>query len=75
MANQELTCATDETKLWLSPSVKQHQNPCSGPLPVYQDLSMHHDWPFNKGIVDLQIRIKGNSKLINQINKINTIWS
>ena len=36
---------------------------------------MHYDRPFNKAIVDLPIRIKGNSKLINQINKINTIWS
>ena len=59
MANQELTCATDEPKLWLSPSVKQHQNPCSGPLPVYQDLSMHHDWPVKNAIVDLLIKSKG----------------
>ena len=37
---------------------------------------MHYDRPFNKAIVDLPIRIKGNSKLINQINKIiYTIWS
>ena len=25
----ELACATDEIKLWLSLSVKQHQNTCS----------------------------------------------
>ena len=36
---------------------------------------MHYDRPFKKAIVDLPFRIKGNSKLINQINKINTIWS
>ena len=30
--NKFLAWATDETKLFLSPSVKQHQNPSSGPL-------------------------------------------
>lgn len=30
--NKFLAWARDETKLWLSPSVKQRQNPCSGPL-------------------------------------------
>ena len=30
--NKFLAWATDETKLFLSPSVKQRQNPCSGPL-------------------------------------------
>ena len=43
-----LACATDETKLWLSPSAKQRQNPCSGPHPVHQDLSTRHDWPVRK---------------------------
>ena len=47
-------CATDETKLWLSPSAKQCRNPCSGSPPVYQDLSMRHDWPVKKAIVDFQ---------------------
>ena len=37
-----LACATDETKLWLSPCAKQLWNPCSGPPPVYQDFSMLH---------------------------------
>ena len=56
-------CATDETKLWLSPSAKQRQNPCCGPSPGYQDLSMCHDWPVKKAIVDLPIRrMKRNSK-------------
>ena len=47
-------CATDETKLWLSPPAKQCRNPCSGYPPVYQDLSMRHDWPVKKAIVDFQ---------------------
>ena len=29
---------------------------------MYQDLSTHHDWPVRKVIVDLPIRMKGNSK-------------
>ena len=37
--------ATDETKLWLRPSVKQRRNPCSRSPAVYQDLSTCHDWP------------------------------
>ena len=42
-----VACATDGAKLLLtvSPSAKQHQHPCSGSLPVYQDLNMYHDWP------------------------------
>ena len=57
-----LACATDETKLWLSPSAKQRRNPCSRPPPVYQDLNTRHDWPVKRAIVDLPIRMKGNSK-------------
>ena len=40
--------ATDETKLWLSPSVKQRRNPCSGSSPVHQDWSTRHDWTVKK---------------------------
>ena len=58
-----LACPTDETKLWLRPSAKQCRNPCCGPPLVYQDLSMRHDWPVQKAIVDLPVRLKGNSKL------------
>ena len=29
--NQDIACTTNETKLWLSPSVKQCWNPCYGP--------------------------------------------
>ena len=50
---------TDETEIWLSLSAKQCWNPCSGSPPVYQDLSMHHDWLVKKAIVDLPIRLKG----------------
>ena len=32
------------------------------PAPVYQDLRKRHDWPLKKAIVDLPIRLKGNSK-------------
>ena len=45
----------------LSPAAKQHQSPCSGFPPVYQDLSRRHDWPVKKAVVDLPIRLKGNS--------------
>ena len=53
---------TDGTKLPVSLSVKQQQNSFSGPSPVYQELSMHHDWPVYKAIVNLPIRLRGNSK-------------
>ena len=59
-----VTCATDETKLWLRPSVKQNRNPCSGSSPVYQDWSTRHYWPVKKAIVDLRIRLEGNLKRI-----------
>ena len=53
-------------KTLLSPSTKQRRNPCSAPFPspapVYQDLRTRHDWPLKKAIVDLPIRLKGNSK-------------
>ena len=34
-----------EIQILLSPSAKQCRNPCSGPTPVYQDLSTRCDWP------------------------------
>ena len=43
-------------------SAKQQQNPCSGSPPVYQDLSMYHDWLVKKATVNLPISMKGNSK-------------
>ena len=57
-----LACTPDETKLWLSPSAKQRRNSCSGPPPVYQDLSTRHDWTVKKAIIDWPIRMKRNSK-------------
>ena len=49
---------------WLSSSAEQHQNPCSGSPPVYQYLSLHHNWPVNKAIVNMPVRLNGNLKLI-----------
>ena len=58
-------CAIDETKLWLSLSVCQTApKSLFWAPPVYQDLSTHHDWSVKKGMVDLLIRLKGNSKRI-----------
>ena len=34
------------------------------PIPVYQHLSMQHDCPVKKAIVDLPIKMKGNWKYI-----------
>ena len=34
----------------------------SGPLAVFQDLSAPHGWPIKKVMVDLPVRLKGNSK-------------
>ena len=56
--------ATDETKVWLSPSVKERRNPCSRSPTVYLDLSTRHDWPVKNAIVDLPIRLKGHLKRI-----------
>ena len=47
---------------WLSLTVKQHWNPCSGSTPVYQDLSTRHNWSIIKAIVDLPIRLQTNLK-------------
>ena len=54
-------CARDETKLWLSLSAPKS---LFWDPPVYQDLSTHHDWSVKKGMVDLPISLKGNSKRI-----------
>ena len=48
-----LACATDETKLWLIPSVKQHRNPCSGSPAVYLNSNMRHNWSV-KNAIDCQ---------------------
>ena len=49
--------------LRLSPSTKQGRNPCSRSPPVYHDLSTRHDWTVKNPIVNLPIRLKGNSKI------------
>ena len=51
LCHWKLSLRADEIKLWLTPSVKQCQNPCSGLPAVYPDLSMHHDWPVKKALV------------------------
>ena len=55
-------CVKDITQLLLSPSGKQRQNPCSGSPAEYQDLSMCHDWPVRKAIVDFPMKMKQNLK-------------
>ena len=42
----------------VSLSAKQPRKPCSRSPPVYQDLSMRHDWSVKNAIVVLPIRIK-----------------
>ena len=43
-----------------------------GPHPVYQDLGTRHDWPVENAIVDLPIRLMGNSKRISS-NSLNPL--
>ena len=64
-----MACTTDKTELLLSLSAKQFQNPRPGPPPVYQDSSVHHDWPVKKTIVDLPISMKENLTLLGAQNK------
>lgn len=52
-----------EINFWLSQSAKHCWNPCSGPLPVYQDLIMRYDWPVKRAIINLPIRSKQNTTL------------
>ena len=70
----KIAYATDETNLWLSPSAKQSRNPCSGPSPVYQDFSTHHDWSVKKAIVDLPIRMQRDSKRISG-DLLSPLWA
>ena len=62
--HDKLAYTTKETKLWLTSSAKQRRTPCSGPPNVYQDLRARHDWSVENTIVNLPIRLKGNSKRI-----------
>ena len=47
-----------EINFQLSPSAKQHQNPCYGPSPAYQDLRTCRDWPVKKAIVNLPVKLE-----------------
>ena len=53
-------CATEGTK-FLVKSVCE-KAPCSWLPPVVRGFESHHDWPINKAVVDLPIRLTGNSK-------------
>ena len=58
-----LAFSIDGTKLLVkSMCPSQRRNPCSGPLSVYQDMSMHHDWPVKKPLFSWLISLKQNSK-------------
>ena len=70
-----LACTTDKTKLWLSLSEKQHQDPCPRPPPMYQDLSMCNDWPFIAKFV-VSVMVKGtNNGLIEWLINCFIDWS
>ena len=56
----------------LSPSVKQRGNPCSGPPPVFRDLRKRHDYPDNKFIVNVLIKLRVNTKGIS-INSLSPL--
>ena len=59
-----VACATDEIKLWFSPSVKLRQNPCSSP-PTCVPGCEYAPWLARyKAIVDLPIRLNRTSKRI-----------
>ena len=56
-----LACTTDKVKLCLSPSAKQHRNPCSSPHLCTRIWVRAMIGLLKKPIVDLSIRLKGNS--------------
>ena len=58
-------CTTDKSKL-LVKSVYETapKSLVWAPTRVFQDLSTCHDWPVNKAIINLPIRLKGNLKRI-----------
>ena len=41
---------------------------------MYQDLSTRHDWPVKNVIVDLSIKMKGNSKHSSG-NSLSPLWA
>ena len=58
-----IACAKNEPIL-VKYVCEKASSPCSGPTPAYQDMSTRHDWPIKKAIVDLPIRMKGNSNAL-----------
>ena len=52
-----------EINFWLSLSMKQRQNHRSRPLPAYQDLRMHHDWPVEKYHYQFANQVKGKFEM------------
>ena len=54
-----LVWATEETKLWYLHLWNSAKILVLAP-PVYQDLSMCHNWPVQQATVDLPINMKGN---------------
>ena len=64
----KIACVSEELNYWISPSAKQCQKPCSVPSLVYQHLSTFmsaiFNWPVNKAIFNLPIRLKGASRHI-----------
>ena len=63
----KIACVSEELNYWISPSAKQRQKPCSVPSLVYQQFEyiyVCHNWPVNKAIFNLPIRLKGASRHI-----------
>ena len=59
-----IACTADKTKLWLSLSAKQQQNPCSGhPCTCIPGFEFDYDWPAKYMPLSIcQSKMKGNSK-------------
>ena len=57
-------CATDGSKLLIKSIYGTAPKSLFWAPPVYQDLSMYHDWPVKNAIVDLPVGLKGNTKSI-----------
>ena len=48
---------TDGTKLLVKSVCETAPKSFSGPSPVYQELSMHHDWPVNPLSPNIHVQI------------------
>ena len=56
-------CATDGSKLLIKSIYGTAPKSLFWAPAVYQDLSLHHDWPVKNAIVGLPVRLKGNTKI------------